>query len=211
MATCPNCGEIVMNGDPYCTNCGATLRWTFDDEEDFESPSENEDSDDLNKLYDLMVKSDMTTDERFDLFKDYLFLTDYQLDEVRQEIHSEEEMYGCRFIMVYTAPYPKVFIFLRQDKYRDVMIFNRCYVEHFPGRFDPGGREFHYVYTRLLEAEMFQRQVVELAKEGLELKQIYSDISIPFFDGLKVEFTDGNHEVIYGMDEDLNFKKLYES
>lgn len=25
MATCPNCGEIVMEGDPYCSNCGATL------------------------------------------------------------------------------------------------------------------------------------------------------------------------------------------
>ena len=22
MPTCPNCGEIVMNGDPYCPNCG---------------------------------------------------------------------------------------------------------------------------------------------------------------------------------------------
>lgn len=208
MATCPNCGEIVMNGDPYCTNCGATLRWTFDDEEDYEHSSDEEDSDNLHELYRLMVKSDMTTDERFDLFKDYLFLTDYQLDEVRQEIHSEEEMYGCRFIMVYTAPYLKVFIFLRQDKYRDVMIFNRCYVEHFPGRFDPEGREFHYVYTRLLENEKFKRQVVELAKEGLEFNRVYSDISIPFFDGLRVEFTDGNNDVTYGIDEDLNFKRL---
>ena len=28
MATCPNCGEIVMNGDPYCTHCGTALRWS---------------------------------------------------------------------------------------------------------------------------------------------------------------------------------------
>ena len=33
MATCPDCGEIVMEGDPYCSNCGATFSWS-DDEDD---------------------------------------------------------------------------------------------------------------------------------------------------------------------------------
>ena len=28
MPTCPNCGNIVMNGDPYCSNCETILRWT---------------------------------------------------------------------------------------------------------------------------------------------------------------------------------------
>jgi hypothetical protein len=27
MANCPNCGEIVMNGDPYCSHCGTHLKW----------------------------------------------------------------------------------------------------------------------------------------------------------------------------------------
>ncbi len=26
MPTCPNCGEIVMNGDPYCSHCGTVFR-----------------------------------------------------------------------------------------------------------------------------------------------------------------------------------------
>ena len=34
MPTCPNCGEIVMNGDPYCPHCGATLRWISDEEDE---------------------------------------------------------------------------------------------------------------------------------------------------------------------------------
>ena len=34
MPTCPNCGEIVMNGDPYCPHCGATLRWINDEEDE---------------------------------------------------------------------------------------------------------------------------------------------------------------------------------
>ena len=33
MATCPDCGEIVMEGDPYCSNCGATFRWVDDDDD----------------------------------------------------------------------------------------------------------------------------------------------------------------------------------
>lgn len=34
MPTCPNCGEIVMNGDPYCPHCGATFRWVSDEEDE---------------------------------------------------------------------------------------------------------------------------------------------------------------------------------
>lgn len=33
MTTCPNCGSIVMEGDPYCTHCGTTFQWSDDDEE----------------------------------------------------------------------------------------------------------------------------------------------------------------------------------
>ena len=33
MPTCPNCGSIVMEGDPYCNHCGTTFQWIDDDEE----------------------------------------------------------------------------------------------------------------------------------------------------------------------------------
>lgn len=32
MPTCPNCGEIIMEGDPYCSYCGTHLRWDFNDD-----------------------------------------------------------------------------------------------------------------------------------------------------------------------------------
>ena len=36
MVNCPNCGELVMEGDPYCSHCGATFAWSDeDDEEDY--------------------------------------------------------------------------------------------------------------------------------------------------------------------------------
>ncbi len=31
MPTCPNCGSIIMQGNPYCTHCGTTLSWENDD------------------------------------------------------------------------------------------------------------------------------------------------------------------------------------
>ena len=37
VATCPNCGSIVMEGDPYCEHCGTTFEWDddeYDDEDD---------------------------------------------------------------------------------------------------------------------------------------------------------------------------------
>lgn len=30
MPTCPDCGEIIMEGDPYCSSCGAHLMWSDD-------------------------------------------------------------------------------------------------------------------------------------------------------------------------------------
>lgn len=31
MPMCPDCGSIVMNGDPYCSHCGAHLKWSDDE------------------------------------------------------------------------------------------------------------------------------------------------------------------------------------
>lgn len=36
MATCPGCGEIVMEGDPYCSNCGTILNWVDEEENEDE-------------------------------------------------------------------------------------------------------------------------------------------------------------------------------
>ena len=36
MKTCPNCGSIVLEGDPYCQHCGAHFKWSYIEEEDEE-------------------------------------------------------------------------------------------------------------------------------------------------------------------------------
>lgn len=38
MPTCPNCGSVVMEGDPYCSHCGAHFKWSYADEAD-ETPN----------------------------------------------------------------------------------------------------------------------------------------------------------------------------
>ena len=67
MATCPNCGEIVMNGDPYCSNCGATLRWISDEEDednnlayflqDFRIAKRNYDEGDYSKSFMVLLSA----------------------------------------------------------------------------------------------------------------------------------------------------------
>ena len=41
MPTCPNCGSIVMKGDPYCSHCGAHFQWEDSDDE-YENRLEND-------------------------------------------------------------------------------------------------------------------------------------------------------------------------
>ena len=205
MATCPNCGEIVMDGDPYCSHCGSTLHWANDDDSSSEDASS-----DLYELYDFMVKSDLTSDEKFDLFKKYIFMPDHMLEEIRESIHETEKLYKCRFIMVYTKDFPQTYVFLRQDKYRDVMIFERCYIEYSPTRFDPDRCEFHYIYEKLYNNPKFRSEVERIEREGLKFKEVYSNIVTPIWaNDITVKFLDGNKVVYYDIDDDLNFKKPF--
>lgn len=205
MATCPNCGEMVMNGDPYCTNCGATLRWYFDDEDDYEKDS----GPDLNKTFEMLVNSNLTTRERFDLFRKYLFLTDYMYEGILESILHEEKLYKCNFVMVYTEPYPPVYIFFRRDLYRDVLIFERCYDEYQATMFDPEFMELHYSYDRLFDNPKFKSEVERIERQGLKFKEVCSDItSLVRANYLTATFTDGNEDTIYRIDDELNLKKL---
>lgn len=197
-----------MQGDPYCSHCGATFRWV-DDEESRED-EENDDGSLVSRLFQNMVDSGLSTDEKFDIFREYLYMPDYMLDEILESIHEEEKFYGCEFIMVNTATYPQIYIFLRQDNYRDTLIFNRCYVEYSPTRFNPEDRQFEFIYTKLYESPKFQSLLERLEREGLEFRDIYT--STTFYqikDYMIATFEKGDStKVYYEIDQDLNFKKL---
>lgn len=205
MATCPNCGEIVMEGDPYCSHCGSSLRWNLDDDGRREDDGDSV----MYDLFDQMVKSDLTTDERLDLFKNHLFLTDRILEVLKESIRDTETLYKCRFIMPYTKSYPVTYIFFRQDAYRDVMIFERCYMEYDPGEFDPDLCEIHYLYNRLYASEKFKREVARIEGEGLKFTGVQSEVGVFHIpdDVITACFTDGDDHVFYRIDDDLNFKR----
>lgn len=40
MPTCPDCGSMIMEGDPYCPHCGAHLQWNT--EETYETPESDD-------------------------------------------------------------------------------------------------------------------------------------------------------------------------
>ena len=201
-----------MKGDPYCTHCGTQIRWYPNKNDDYVSHQKNNNSDLLLKLFNKMRNSNLTTDEKFNLFKKKLFKPDYILDEIREEISYTERRYKCKFIMVYTNPYPEVFVFFREDRFRDVIIFQSCYADRSSGEFDPDAGEFHYVYTKLYNEEKFQRKVSEIEKTGFELIEAESDITMSSsFDRLRARFSNGYVDVDYYIDDDLNFEKSYPS
>ena len=207
MPTCPNCGSIIMEGDPYCTHCGASLKWDFEDEEDYYTPGRDPGKDKIIEIFDRMKHSDYSTDERFDFFKDDILLPEHMLETVRSQIHDEEERFKCKFIMVHVNDYPQVYIFLREDKFRDVMIYDRCHIEFMPDRFDPDEREFHYIYAKLEDNPKFRRQVEKIERKGMKFRKIFSDIYYPRWENdIEVQFIDGDDIVYYLIDDDLNFR-----
>lgn len=156
-----------------------------------------------------MLNSELTSDERIDLFSKYLFFTDSMLEEIKETVRREERLYGCSFVMVDTKTYPQIFIFLRQDRFRDVLIFEKCYLEHYPAKFDPELTEFRYIYSRLYADPKFQSQVERIESEGLRFIEVQSSIVPPSFaDRITAVFADGDDEVRYAVDEELNFTKI---
>ena len=74
MPTCPNCGTIVLEGEPYCSHCGATFVWNDNEEDDFESQGGRQhreyltpyDIDFFNELYNSTELSVAKINEMYD-------------------------------------------------------------------------------------------------------------------------------------------------
>ena len=208
MPTCPNCGEIIMEGDPYCSHCGTAFMWYHDD--DGEEPPEKKEESPFLRLYNQMVASDMTTDERLDLFLKDTHRPDYLLDEIRESVKREEVLSESRFIMVWTDSYPEIYVFLRRGKFRDALIFNKCYPEYSTGYFDPENRDINYIYDRLYRDERFIWQVSEICKGGFEFCGVETRGISEWKDKLSARFTNGYIDVCYDIDDDLNMVKSLE-
>lgn len=60
MAMCPDCGNMIMEGDPYCEHCGAHLSWS--DEPQSEDAQRSYSRDDLEDILDSMYISSLQKD-----------------------------------------------------------------------------------------------------------------------------------------------------
>ena len=47
MHTCPDCGSMIMEGDPYCSHCGAHLSWEGLEEDSGNRNYSNDELDDI--------------------------------------------------------------------------------------------------------------------------------------------------------------------
>lgn len=79
MPTCPNCGETVMKGDPYCPHCSSTLKWYSPEDNSKEDsqykndeiPTPKEDYDQPNYLEGYYEKTDEIENARKEYIKKY--------------------------------------------------------------------------------------------------------------------------------------------
>lgn len=102
MPTCPNCGELLMTGDPYCTHCGATIRW-YDEEEDDGGSSE------------IDVSELLGNEILVDLYNQGFFLP--EVLNMKKEINQFMDEFSCELISA--EPYNDIvlFNFLKEENY----------------------------------------------------------------------------------------------
>ena len=105
MATCPDCGSLIMEGDPYCTHCGAHLVWSYDDDDRQKHRREREPE---------MPKTDEEKVE--DIIRD-MFLPPYKAAILKSKVMSYLNAKDCNALEVRSMNGGYIFAFTRQNKY----------------------------------------------------------------------------------------------
>jgi hypothetical protein len=97
MYTCPSCGEIVMEGDPYCPHCGSHLNWPG------KSESSHERKDDLN----------------VDDILNHMYINNAQKQLLKLKVNEFLASRDCNSLEVLTHDniYEYTFIFTRENEY----------------------------------------------------------------------------------------------
>ena len=96
MNTCPDCGSMIMEGDPYCSHCGVHLQW--DGLED-DSASQLYRKDDLEDILDSM------------------FINSAQRQILKAKLESFLKAKDCTRMEARTALDEYVFAFTRENGY----------------------------------------------------------------------------------------------
>lgn len=132
MPTCPDCGSIVMEGDPYCSHCGAHLLWNLDDESDYEEEKTDVEYHDLQYFHDdeYVFERDYDKPKSFldygETSQTYYSLNENKLDEIVGLIcinKSQERLLKSRIKKFMKAPDFNGF-YIRKDFGFEVFYFH---------------------------------------------------------------------------------------
>lgn len=149
MPTCPDCGSIIMEGDPYCTHCGAHLKWG----EDTTPPQR--DGDEL----DDMLNS--------------LFIDHERRMILKAKIESYLKARDCTGLLLRESHGSYIFTFTRENEYiktsdefeydphyiNPTRVFRECYPNH--------------DHTRLIENPDFQKLIRSVGLEFIDCRGGY--------------------------------------
>ena len=196
MPTCPDCGSIVMEGDPYCTHCGAHLIWIDDDEEnDYYQTS------DIRQSIDDKIDSYFRSNYFDPLIRPLLMEKVKEYAGAKDCVDFEVDESNIHYI---------IFRFTRQNEYVKTVIdfhydfdyrihkriFRDCYVKHY--------------HDALLANPRFKELIKKTGKEfircsgGYELDVILAPYDIKLLDeiDISVHFKVGSDQWIYDLDLD---------
>ena len=147
MHTCPDCGSMIMEGDPYCSHCGAHLSWS--DDSDYQRDSEKPD---LMDYYDPEEEFAMSEKRRQEL-----------LDKICE--HYKVKLEDLDVKDTYTE-----YIFLRKRPYYTLKIVA---TDQFGGTIGIKREETRVDFSRLLENEKFKKLTENM--EGSLTTNLYRD------------------------------------
>ena len=213
MATCPDCGSVIMEGDPYCEHCGAHLIWDYDDEEDdYENRRTSKPHFlDYGKVSETYYRPDdetleriagsvcLTSSQKMELkakIRQYMKAADYQGFYIRKEYGFE--VYYFNFIQ--ENEYVKtthVMTFIQDPDYSSpYKIFYESHSEH--------------NHEKLLENPRFKRMIESTCLEfsgcggGYRpyLKEIYTDVTLTGKIDIQVYFNVNDKRRQYQLDLD---------
>ena len=146
MPTCPDCGSIIMEGDPYCPHCGAHLSWSDEDETQYYS-----NGDDLDDMLSC------------------LFIDNSQKAVLKQKLKEFLNARDVKKLLLRESYGSYIFEFTRQNRY--VKTVDECIFD--PNYFNPT-QVFQDVYQNHildgLEADPKFRRMIDAS--GMELSHI---------------------------------------
>ena len=149
MPTCPDCGSIIMKGDPYCSHCGAHLSW----------------SDDSSRVE--FREKPKTNEEKIDEIINAMHLSNKKRRILKEKTMEFLNAKDCNSLSVHSMQDCYIFVFTRENEYvktKDEFFYDPKDDKDTRVFSDSGDTHYH---DRLLENPRFKELVKSTGFEFL--------------------------------------------